>query len=86
MNAPWLEILKELSNLLGMPIEVDPALKFGKSRVEMSSRHGRRPVLDVLESGPYQNSASLIVEKDRLRLVPAAEATRFWADWLKEHK
>jgi hypothetical protein len=89
-EAPHRDLLDRLSREAGLPVECaapanDEEKAWMKEVEKIWSGKACRnlaDVLDFLEHDPYQ----AILESDRIRIVPRAEALKFWKAWAAERR
>lgn len=86
-----LEVLEQLCQKAGLRIELEtPTRRDEESwtlkRVRLSSKKGRRSLLDALNLIVSGKPYDYVLEKGHVRIVPRRQATEFWNAWWREQK
>lgn len=82
-TKPKDELMKQFKGAVALSVEGDLTEENVRGRLAMRVMEQRRPVrlLEALELLQEEDRLEFVLEADRVRILPAEAAEKFWADW-----
>ena len=76
-----------LGEELGLPVDVSTLTPYERECMRLSGgNYKRSQLLDALEQASRGSATEIIIEEDRIRIVPRDEGLRFWTKWWADQK
>lgn len=77
-------IAETLAKLLGLKLDDSELTPYERESLETSGgSYKQQTLLEAIQQITNWSAVEVVVETDRIRLLPRAEAVRYWEEWLK---